>query len=692
MRRCWLWAGLAGAHPSCIGLRGDVIVPLEGDEGLELRVTTSAHALAPYELASLSPKAQLRRPCERPRPGDVLIAAGGVPVFNGSLHEAIGSWQNAADSFSSARSYAFPLVEAGSDDEVHSVSGFMIVKFETADVPLTFAIGKGGRTANLDVAAEIAARRERRLDDATGDDTRRRHEAQKLREEAAQELEAREAEARRLEAQKRETTARRKSPKVEGGDPSVVERERATRADRAAEMRQAEEDALNTWARHRASSRSERYSLVRAVFEEDKGPLGLSFDASPRAATTVVSFIAPNKIAAKSGIRVGDELIELRWAARDDDGARSERVINASTLKPSQVRVELQVAGYPRTFTFYRRERTDAVPKQPAQKQNVVERDDDDDDDAFVFRVLSPDIIRGNVVAAAASWAPTNATASCDDRGVVVLADPADGCAAQLVDRSGTPGRRYALASRGKCTFVDKARALQHRGADALIVYNTDASGLADMPNGGVRTDDIRGPVVMIDNAAGTLLSRVLKWDDAAVIAWLGPKSRCAHLAPSAPPPIRPQAADVVADPIGGQLHLQCRSRRAEFAHVAATFGSLAPDVPLVLAVASPPELCSLKGVERRLVGMAALVLRGGGCNFADKALVAHKLGAAVLIVVNNAPAAEVMMADPSLTIPLPSIMVSRNVQDVIDSMLRDGCNPAGSILARITYDLPESY
>lgn len=83
---------------------------------------------------------------------------------------------------------------------------------------------------------------------------------------------------------------------------------------------------------------------------------------------------------------------------------------------------------------------------------------------------------------------------------------------------------------------------------------------------------------------------------------------------------------------------------------------------------------------------MAAVVIRGGGCSFGDKALVAQELGASALIVVNNVPGAEPMMADPAFKITLPSIMIPHNAKEIFDGLVKDGCSPAGGILARIRY------
>lgn len=593
----------------CVGLRGDVIVPIDQGSLLSLRVTSHRHASSPYELSSLPPRAKAIGPCRRPGNGDVLLAAGGTPIYNGSLQEAIESWQSKANSFASAPSYAFPLVHLG--ENVHDVHGFMIVRFEPMDIPLTFAVGKGVRASGLDVHSEVAERQRRmfnrekadhivqRIDPTRDENIFANTKGKNIRRDKVADVQNKGGESEWSEqAPLPESDAERRKKQLDD--------RRATEDRKAAQAAQAAEVLLHSWARARAGG--DKYQVVRATFSDDKGPIGLSFDASQRVENTIVSQVEAGRPAAKAGIRVGDELIEMHWVERDDDGRQSNRIINATALTPSQVRVELKDAAYPRTFVFYRR--ADEQPNtQPERRRREVTDSKDKQGDGVVLRLLSPDIIKGDVAALPAIWAPFPTNASCDARAVLTLAEPADGCKGHLDRRINPEEGAYALVSRGKCTFVEKARALENNGAAASIVYN-NVAGLVDMPKGGVHTDDIQRPVLMIDSAMGMMLSRVLKWKliDERATAWIGHKSECAHLSGDSAwaPPARSTPADPADMPITrGRLYLQCQSNRSVFEHVAASFGPFAPDVPFPIAIASPPELCGLIGVERRLVSCA---------------------------------------------------------------------------------------
>lgn len=598
----------------CVGLRGDVIVPIDQGSLLSLRVTSHRHSSSPYELSSLPPRAKAIGPCRRPGSGDVLLAAGGTPIYNGSLQEAIESWQSEANSFVSASAYAFPLVHLG--ESVHDVRGFMIVRFEPMDIPLTFAVGKGARASGMDVRSEVADRQRQlikkekadhvvQLTDSIRDDKIfAKTKGINIRRDKVTEFPHKGRESERSEQTPfPESDADLRKTRLH--DRPVTEVRKAAQAAQTAEV------LLHSWARARAGG--EKYEVVRATFADDKGPIGLSFDASQHVENTIVSQVEAGRPAAKAGIRVGDVLIEMQWVERDDDGRQTNRVVNATALTPSQVRVELKDAAYPRTFVFYRR--ADVRPNTlPEENRREVSAAKDKQGDGTVIRLLSPGIIKGEVAALPALWAPFPKNASCDARAVLALAEPADGCTGHLDRHNSAEQPTYALVSRGKCTFVEKARALEHNGAAASIVYN-NVAGLVDMPKGGVRTDDIRGPVLMIDSAIGMMLSRVLKWklvDDRAT-AWIGHKNECVHLTNDSAwmPPARSSAADHADTPITrGRLHLQCQSSRSVFEHVAATFGPFAPDVPFPIAIAAPPELCGLIGVERRLVSGAKTHLR----------------------------------------------------------------------------------
>ena len=76
---------------------------------------------------------------------------------------------------------------------------------------------------------------------------------------------------------------------------------------------------------------------------------------------------------------------------------------------------------------------------------------------------------------------------------------------------------------------------------------------------------------------------------------------------------------------------------------------------------------------------------------FSEKALVAQKLGAALLVVVNSGDGAMLAMAaDPALALSVPAVMVDHAAQEQLEKLMRaPGCSPSGDVLVRLAYDEP---
>ena len=670
----------------CDVLRGDIYVG--ATSWLKLGVTRHRNAASPYELLGFQRIGKHVGPCGRPVTGDVLMGVSGAVVYNGSLEEAVMS----------DGEYAFPIEE---DGEITSFALITVQRLRVPDAALTFAKGAGIQAVASQVHAEIQHRNPRRQEACqiesspeqkapaeVNDDRKRDDERKKAAEDAAKERQERAAAKLAQQQQQKEADEARKKKKL---DDEAKEQEKRAAKERQQKEREAAEAKekqkkfeeeqerkksenkardeelawkanLDAWAQHR-KDRDETYSFVKASFAEDKGPVGMSFSAANLG--TVVSVVEKNRPAYKAGIQIGDELIELRWTAKDDDGNEMEKIVNTTQLSPSHVRLELRDAAYPRTFVFYR-----GILKKPPEATKTTTKQETKTTKT-VLRVRTPTILQGDIIVGTASWAPEPNTTDAS----VVLADPVDGCAGTLTVPP-REGRIYALVARGVCTFVDKVRALALKGGvDGVIIYNNEASGIAAMPKGSVRTDDVKVPVVMVSQASGLLLTRALVWP-VNVVASLGPPG------PALSVPER-------RDDLKGTVHVQCGPHETSFDHVAAAFGPLFGDTPVAAAIAVPPHLCGLAGVERRLTGMAAIVRRGGGCSFSDKALTAYKLGAALLIVVNSANATETMMVDPAIapTIKIPAVMTSRHFGDALDDIAKDSiCAPAGAILLRLTY------
>jgi len=65
--------------------------------------------------------------------------------------------------------------------------------------------------------------------------------------------------------------------------------------------------------------------------------LGLTFGAGPGVDATVITGVDPGKRGQRKGARAGDEIVEVRWLQRDDEGNRAEVVKNATVLQPQRV-------------------------------------------------------------------------------------------------------------------------------------------------------------------------------------------------------------------------------------------------------------------------------------------------------------------------------------------------------------------
>ena len=81
---------------------------------------------------------------------------------------------------------------------------------------------------------------------------------------------------------------------------------------------------------------------------------------------------------------------------------------------------------------------------------------------------------------------------------------------------------------------------------------------------------------------------------------------------------------------------------------------------PYQIVDANPPDGCSAERYKTPIKGKFALIQRGN-CGFTDKVLVAQKLGAVGVIIVNTDKNIMRMMGDPAVVnkINIPSAMVT---------------------------------
>jgi len=111
----------------------------------------------------------------------------------------------------------------------------------------------------------------------------------------------------------------------------------------------------------------------------------------------------------------------------------------------------------------------------------------------LALRVVAPAVLEGGLGALTrADWAGAPEEMGCADAVELVLADPVDGCAGTLLHPErivlgGAPRKRYAVAKRGACTFVDKVRALApHAGRGVLRLPTRAEARVGGRPSRGL--------------------------------------------------------------------------------------------------------------------------------------------------------------------------------------------------------------
>ena len=694
-------------------------------QGIRLK-TAPLGAASPYALAS-------QPDGECARPGDALVRVGAANVFDGTLQDAVEAWGAGR----LTDEVAFPLADDG------NVRGYALVRFVGAEQELAFRRGAGGAVeeddaADDDLEAEAAAlraeARQRALaaeaerakaraeEDAAEKAAVEAHAAKvaALRAAERQARDEKQAEARRKELERIEAEEAERARKAEEErkerDEARLEQERRREAEiqqlekqkkarekeerRLKRLAEAEAEAAKVWENRlvkyeawaetawaaQKRDAAARFEFLPLEFAEAKGPLGMTFGAGKSVDATLVTHVDAGKRAARAGVLRGDEVVELRWLPRDDDGARKEVVVNTTVVRPERVTAHVMEAikkrWWPLTFVVFRAHEVGGVEAEAP----------------LFVSVAAPVVLRGDQGAVTvAPWAATPVREDVD----LVLADPLDGCAGSLLAepapvedgrvKLGAPPpsdrKRFALAKRGGCSFVDKARALQAH-VDGVLIYNTEADPVK-MPAGGVPTDDISVVVAMVGADQGQRLERALRWPDRDAVALA-----LADTMPSSDAPHHPDRDfdDEDAPPVTGNVTFQCGRDVVEARFRSAAFGPLlAPHAPLGVGFAVPPSLCALSGVERRLAGLAAVAQRGGGCGFQEKARVAEKLQAAALVVVNSEDSLTTMtLPDPDARASVAALMVGASAGAALEAMAAGACGRAAGVLARLAYDAPE--
>ncbi|CAM9944447.1 unnamed protein product [Ascophyllum nodosum] len=469
-----------------------------------------------------------------------------------------------------------------------------------------------------------------------------------------------------------------------------------------------------------AKLRTEGKSFIFTAEYKIVAPMGLTFDlANPRA---IVSEVVVDGSSEAAGVRVGDHLVRVN----DRD---------TSEMKPTMAIKFLQRAEWPRVLTLL----TPEKKKESGGDQPLL----------FDLVVTEPTIARGAyLIQAPGEWGYLGekqrlelGTGSCEFS-PMVLADPASACQQDLrlsVEKEGGGGDPLAivLVKRGLCTFVEKAKNVQfaiqrsserwaivqaksssrdptmvrgdeiaittHAAAAPIVPENTSNNGtggnrggmvllngedaLADMPAGNLLTDDIRIPVAMVSQRNGSSLETLLSWgvDTRATIAPVGACPFQAIFGGSGR--ARKQEDN------GGLFLVHSKGAGgAEFDYRQAQYGpgiiEVAGTAPYGMTVADPLDGCDDKPYKVRITGMLVAVKRGG-CSFNMKTLVAQRLRAKGVIIINTAETTLRVMADPGEVEKalLPTVMVSAKAGRFLILAAGDDHSPMLGRFVRKSYD-----
>mmetsp|Transcript_12526 Transcript_12526/g.36309 ORF Transcript_12526/g.36309 Transcript_12526/m.36309 type:complete len:613 (-) Transcript_12526:127-1965(-) len=407
--------------------------------------------------------------------------------------------------------------------------------------------------------------------------------------------------------------------------------------------------------------------------------IGLSF-AAAGPPPQVVSEVRPGSVAESQGAAVGDLLL----AVND---------VNLTSAATAAALRAISLATWPRTFLFRSptpREATQGAPGTVARdgsrssdnRQSNAPRAQTRD---LVLRIASPLAIAGEFPIKLATWGSEWQPSSCSPVPLGVF-DPPTGCGTSVLVRWGSSTQLHkssdqgiVLATRGVCAFTDKAKALDSANealssSDAkgglVLVVNTEDSTI-DMPAGrGI--GGLEAAAASISSSHGSMLLQALAWATRSnpgenfgpLEAWIGPPEECrgpseAVLPPPLPAPSQPAGSE------GGHAFLLLASGTASGPdeYRVAAFGRPGGfgTAPLKAVLAHPREACSSALFKVRVKGMVAIVYRGGGCSFFDKAMAAQEAGATGVIIVNTEESVLTMPAGPTdatVSLRIPAAMV----------------------------------
>lgn len=241
-------------------------------------------------------------------------------------------------------------------------------------------------------------------------------------------------------------------------------------------------------------------------------------------------------------------------------------------------------------------------------------------------------------------------------------------------------GSTVLVLDRGECTFETKSRVAQAFGAAGLIVVS--------------QTDDVRGPVAIVDDelgpiaipsvmirqSAGQMLRDVAKREQ--ISGWLMPMVCELHPYRCSPRTDKEQAFIEKASALSGFISNEPKEADSSTKplelgpFLAATYGSILPTTR-VLELAEVQDACA--AIESAVEGKAVLMTAGSGrCSAFEQSSNAQLAGAAVAILVMAEN--ETVMAHPvvkhswtAYNISIPSVVVSASTATQLRHLAKDG-------------------
>ncbi|KAF0720767.1 Aste57867_46 [Aphanomyces stellatus] len=326
------------------------------------------------------------------------------------------------------------------------------------------------------------------------------------------------------------------------------------------------------------------------------GPIGIVWESKLTATTLVKAVEASSRFA--TVVRPTDQLV----AVND---------VNASAMGPQHVASVYSSAAFPKRLVF-----------QTAQVTPAVVADADDDTTSYVYElvVTAPPFLQNwTLPLDVGAWSATMKT-----QDVALIAAEASSAACTALSVLATPS--VVVATRGGCSFTDKARRVaEAQGIGLLLVNNIAGPGVFPKNMPPVAKQDI--PVAMVSRDEGDILATVLDYEAAVTATWIRtpgdarvhsqrPSSRQSMLLWHAVDAETPETLSIAFLP-------------------AAFGGQIRADSPYQVVFSTPIKTaCHRDDVHVRGKG-SVVAVQWGKCSFTQKAKTVQQLGAQGMLLIN---------------------------------------------------------